>query len=64
VSEAAPQTLSRPEWIAEIRRLAIAEFGYSEKAAQNTDWESFAESYFDEGGYTPRETLEEDASYG
>ena len=49
------------EWLADLDRLAVAEFGYSAAPSASPGPECWR-SYFDEG-YSPREALMEEGTY-
>jgi hypothetical protein len=52
--------MNKAEWIAEIKSVAVREFGFSALGVHGTDWNVFWEAY---GAYgmTPIDTLESTA---
>lgn len=51
------------DWFNELKRLAVAEFGFAPEAAETLDAEAYRDTFF-KSGMTPKEAMFEDMSYG
>lgn len=51
--------MTRKQWIEEIRRQALESFEIDPVAVSLTNWEAYADRYYDEG-LTPVDALEQD----